>query len=157
MNVAEDFELGARISVVNRNPDNGGGETGLSDLDLWGKFSIVSEPVKISLGLLVTAPTGNSDEFLGTGETNMEFFGGIRKDFSRITLAGNVGVRVNQDPDFDDIEIDGKNSLLFGAGVLIPAGAKLVLSAEWAFETERFEGMKNDSRLMGGAEYRLNE
>jgi len=157
LNVAEDLEFGTRVALVSRNADNGGRDTGLSDLDLWGKISVVSDPVKIALGLMLTAPTGSSSKFLGTGETNFELFGGIRKDFSRITLAGNVGFRVNQDPDFPDVMIEGKNSLLFGAGVLIPAGSKCVLSAEWAFETERFEGMKNDSRLMGGAEYRQNE
>jgi hypothetical protein len=157
LNVAEDLEFGARVSLVSRDPDNGGRDTGLSDLDIWGKVSVVSDPVKVSLGILVSAPTGSKNKFLGTGETNVEFFGGIRKDFSRITLAGNVGLRINQDPDFPNTQIDGKNSILLGAGVLIPAGSKVVLSAEWAFETERFDGMKNDSRLMAGAQYHQSE
>jgi len=157
MNVAEDLEFGARLSLVSRDAENSGRDTGLSDLDLWGKVSVVSDPVKIALGILVTAPTGSSDKFLGTGETNVEFFGGIRKDLSHVTLAGNVGLRINQDAEFDNLSVEGKNSILFGAGVLIPVGANTVVSAEWAFETERFEGMKNDSRLMGGVQYRQNE
>lgn len=157
LNVAEDLEFGARLSLASRNPDNGGRDSGLTDLDLWGKVSVVSDPVKISLGILVTAPTGSRNKFLGTGETNVEFFGGIRKDFTHVTVAGNAGLRINQDPDFPDTMLDGKNSLLLGLGVLIPAGNKVVVSAEWAFETERFAGLRNDSRLMGGVEYRQSE
>ena len=157
LNVAEDLEFGARVSLVSRDPEGGGRDNGLSDLDLWGKISVVSDPVKISLGLLLTAPTGSTSKFLGTGETNVEFFGGIRKDFTHVTLAGNAGLRVNQDSDLGNASLEGKNSVLFGAGVLIPVSAKVTVTAEWAFETERYEGLKNDSRLMGGAQYRQSD
>ena len=66
-------------------------------------------------------------------------------------------MRVNQDPDFAGIQVEGKNSVLLGGALLVPAGDKIVLSAEWALETERYEGQKNDSRLMGGFEYRHNQ
>ena len=157
MNVAEDLEFGARLGIAQREPDNGSGDTGLTDLDLWGKISLVSDPVKISAGLVLSLPTGDGDTLLGTGETNVEFFGAIRKDFSKLTVAGNVGVRINQDQDLNSNHAEGKNSLLVGAAVLIPAGAKTVLSAEWAIETERLEGLNNYSTLLAGAEYRYSE
>jgi hypothetical protein len=157
INVAEDLEFGGRISLARRDPDAASTETGLTDLDLWGKISLVSDPVKISLGLLLSIPTGNRDRLLGSGETNVEFFGGIRKDFEHLTVAGHVGVRINQDQDFRGGQAEGKNSLLVGAGLLFPAGEKIVLSAEWAYETERLDGLRSDSRLMGGLDYRLNE
>lgn len=157
LNVAEDLEFGGRIGFAYRDPDRAGSETGLTDLDLWGKISVVSDPVQIALGLVLTLPTGSEDKLLGTGETNVEFFGAIRKDFAHLTIAGNVGARINQDQSFDSHEAEGKNSLLVGAGVLIPAGDKVVLSAEWAYETERLDGLKADSRLMGGVDYRFDE
>ena len=43
------------------------------------------------------------------------------------------------------VSIEGRNSYLVGAAVLFPAGDRIVLSAEWALETERYEGRKNDS------------
>ena len=157
MNVAEDLEFGARFGLAQRDPARGGGDTGLTDLDLWGKISLVSDPVKISAGLVLSLPTGNGDSLLGTGETNVEFFGAIRKDFARLTVAGNLGVRINQDQDLNGSEAEGNNSLLIGAAVLFPAGEKTVVTAEWAIETERLEGLKNYSTLLGGAEYRYRE
>lgn len=156
-NVAEDFEFGARIGFAERDPSRGGGDTGLTDLEVWGKISVVSEPVKISTGMVVSVPTGDEDNLLGTGETNLEFFGAIRKDWSHLSLAGNLGVRINQDQDLGNNEAEGTESILVGAAVLVPVGAKLVLTAEWAFETERLEGLKNYSTLLGGGEYRLGE
>ena len=157
MNVAEDLEFGARFGLAQRDPARGGGDTGLTDLDLWGKISIVSDPVKISAGLVLSLPTGSGDKLLGTGETNVEFFGAIRKDFENLTIAGNVGLRINQDQDLGPNEAEGKNSVLIGAAVLVPAGEKTVVTAEWAIETERLEGLKNYSTLLGGAEYRYRE
>ncbi len=157
LNVAEDFEFGARISLADRDPEGAASKAGLSDLDLWGKFSIATDPVKFSLGLLLSLPTGSDSKYLGTGETDVEFFGGLRKDFRRLTLVGNAGLRINQDPDFGGLQVEGKTSWLAGAGVLFPVGDRVVLSAEWAFETERYEGLGSDSRLLGGFEYRQNE
>ncbi len=157
LNVAEDFEFGARIGLVRRDPEGGGSDTGLTDLDLWGKFSVVSDPVKVSLGLLLSAPTGDEDKFLGTGETDVEFFAGIRKDFRHLSLAGNAGLRINQDPGFGDLDLEGKNSILIGGAALFPATEKLTLTAEWALETERYEGLDNDSRLLGGFEFKPGE
>ena len=157
MNVAEDFEFGGSLFLAYRDPDDDGSDAGLTDLDLWGKLSVVSDPVKISLGILATLPTGDEDKFLGTGETNIEFFGGIRKDFSGLTLAGSAGLRINQDPEFEGVELEGKSSFMLGGAVLFPVGQKLVFSVEGALETERYEGLKNDSRLFGGFDWRFAE
>ncbi len=156
-NVAEDFEFGARVSLAGRDADDAGSDTGVTDLDLWGKVSIVTEPLKIALGVLLTAPTGDEQDLLGTGETDVEFFSAARKDFEHITLAGNVGLRINQDPDFDGLDLEGKNSLLLGAALLFPTTERLALTLEWALETERFDGRKNDARVLGGFDLRTNE
>jgi hypothetical protein len=157
MNVAEDFEFGGRIGLAHRDPDDGSGETGLTDTDIWGKFSISTDPVVFSAGLLITAPTGSDDKFLGTGETNIEFFGGLRKDLKKITLSGTIGARLNQDVDFGDVELEGNNSLLGGAAMIISAGQNLALILEYAFETPRYENTGNDSRIMGGFEWNMTD
>ena len=69
VNVAEDFEFGARIALGNRDRDEGGSDSGLTDTDVWGKLSVVSDPLSVSIGVLLTVPTGDENEFLGTGET----------------------------------------------------------------------------------------
>jgi len=158
-NVAEDFEFGGRIGLAYWDPDSGDSETGLTDLDVWGKVSVVSDPVSIALGILVKVPTADESKFMGTGELDIEFFAGMRKDFSSFTVAGNLGVRINQDPEFDEdiIELEGEDSVLAGLAIIVPVGAKWALTGEWALETERIEGFKNDSRLLGGVEYRADE
>lgn len=154
MNVAEDFEFGGRLGFLHRDPDRASSESGLGDMDIWGKVRIVTDPVQIALGIDVSLPTGDSDKFLGSGETNVGFFGAVRKDFSWVTLAGNLGLRINQDPDFDNVTLEGKNSVLIGVGALFPVGKDFVLNAEWSQESERYDGLKTDSRLLGGVQYR---
>jgi hypothetical protein len=158
-NVAEDFEFGARMGVAFRDPENGDGDSGMTDLDIWGKISVVSDPMAIALGILVKLPTADESKLMGTGETDIEFFAGARKDFSSFTVAGNLGVRINQDPEFDEdvVEIAGKDSVLAGLAIIVPIGARWALTGEWALETERIDGFKNDSRLLGGVEYRPDE
>jgi hypothetical protein len=156
-NVAEDFEFGARVGYANRDRDEGGSQSGLTDADLWGKVSIVSDPMSISVGILLTMPTGDERKFLGTGETDVEFFSGIRKDLKRVTLSGHAGLRINQDPDFEDVDVEGKNSWLLGGGLIISATQNLGLLLEWAYESERLEGADKDSRIMGGFHYRIGE
>jgi len=158
-NVAEDFEFGSRIGLAFRDPDTGGSDTGLTDLDIWGKVAVVSDPVDIALGILVKLPTADESKLLGTGETDIEFFAGLRRNFTSFTVAGNLGIRLNQDPEFDEdvVEVEGKESVLAGLAIIVPVGAKWALTGEWAFETERIEGFKNDSRLLGGVEYRWDE
>lgn len=157
MNVAEDFEFGGRIGLAHRDPDEGSGETGLTDMDLWGKVSVATEPVAFTAGLLITAPTGSEDKFLGTGETNVEFFGGVRKTFSKVTLAGNLGMRINQDANFDELELEGQNSFLGGAAVLVEATRNVGLILEYAVESARYEGTGTDARLLGGFDWSVSE
>jgi len=157
MNIAEDFEFGARLALAHRDPDDGSGESGLTDTDIWGKLSIVSDPVSVSVGLLLTLPTGSEDDFLGTGETNVEFFGGLRKDWGKVTLAANAGFRVNQDADLGDLALEGQNSFLAGLGLIIPATQRLSFTIEYALESERYEGAHNDARLLGGFDWTMGE
>ena len=157
-NVAEDFEFGGRVGMAWRDPDDGGSDTGLTDFDIWGKIAVVSDPIDIALGILVKLPTADESKLMGTGETDVEFFAGVRKNFTSFTVAGNLGFRINQDPEFDDLgEVEGKDSVLAGLAIIVPIGAKWALTGEWAFESERIEDFDNDSRLFGGAEYRWDE
>ncbi len=156
-NVAEDFEFGARVGYANRDRDEGGSQSGWTDTEIWGKLSMVTEPMSVSIGIMLTLPTGDENDFLGTGETDVEFFGGIRKDLDRFTFTGHGGMRINQDPDFEDVDLEGKNSWLLGAGMNITATKNLALLIEWAFESERLEDAEQDSRIAGGFYYRLGQ
>ncbi|MFQ5700495.1 MAG: hypothetical protein ACE5HU_01455, partial [Acidobacteriota bacterium] len=95
------------------------------------------------------------DEFLGTGETNVEFFGSARRNFDHMSLVGHIGVRINQDADLGPLQLEGDNSFLAGAAFQFPAGERLLFTVEWAVETNRFEGRNNSSQLLGGFQYEV--
>jgi hypothetical protein len=156
-NVAEDFEFGGRIFWLERDPDNGSSDTGLGDMDLWGKIKVATDPVDLTFGLLLSLPTGDEDEFLGTGETNVEFFGGVRQDLSSFSWTAHGAVRINQDPDFPNVSVEGNTSILLGGGAIFPLGKHWALTAETAFETERFEGTDNSWQAGGGFDWRWGE
>jgi hypothetical protein len=45
------------------------GESGLSDLNLWGKYRFYNrDGLSFTAGVLLTVPTGSEDDGLGTGE-----------------------------------------------------------------------------------------
>ena len=67
VNIAEDFELGGRISLLSIDPDPGDTETGFSDLDLYGKVRLSTKPNQFAVGVLLKLPTGDEKKQLGTG------------------------------------------------------------------------------------------
>ncbi len=156
-NVAEDFEFGGSLMYLHRDPDDGDSDQGLGDLDIWGKIKVVQDPLDVTFGLLVSLPTGDSDEFLGTGETDLEFFGSVRQDHSSFSWTANAGIRINQDPDFPGTSIEGNSSVLLGGGVIFPLGRNWAIIGETAWETERYDGTKNSLQLGGGFDWRMGD
>lgn len=157
VNVAEDIELGGRIDLLSVNPDPGSSDTGFSDLDVYGKVRLSTRPTQTALGVLLKFPTGDNDKGLGTGETDVEFFGGLRHDFDRMSIVGNAGLRINQDPTIRGLQLEGETSLLLGGGFLWTIMQNLVGVAEATFETERINNAGSDFRLTFGADYTVDE
>ena len=57
-------ELGGRVDLMYYDPDDFDSESGVSDIDIWGKYQIIKTPeYMLSAGLLLTLPTG-SDEII---------------------------------------------------------------------------------------------
>jgi hypothetical protein len=160
VNVAEDLELGGRLRLLTADPDPGGSETGLTDLDLYGKIRLSTKPTQLAVGILLKLPTGDETRSLlhGTGETDVGFFAGLRRDFSALSLVANAGLRINQDPDAPPPQQpEGEMSVQLGGAALFPLTAKLAGLLEATFETERIDGAGSDLRLTLGADYRRDE
>ncbi|MEA1927280.1 MAG: hypothetical protein U9N73_03675, partial [Candidatus Auribacterota bacterium] len=161
-------ELGGRTSVIYYDPDTGGDQWGFSDIDIWGKYMVMDDPCLISVGMLITLPTGEEKVIYprASGEFNVELFSGIRYYISElVTLIGHMNLRYNSDMDAEvevggtrvSSEIDGKVSFGLGGGIIFEVAPGFNILGELSLETERYDDMDNDIELTGGMEYFLNE
>ncbi|MDA8139205.1 MAG: transporter [Desulfobacteraceae bacterium] len=158
------LELGTRLDIMNYDPNYSGSETGLSDIDAWGKYQVYKDSqVLVSAGLLVTLPTG-SDEIVhphASGEFNAEVFGAARYQANRLlALIGHLALRQNNDMDVKinntTSRVDGKTQMAMGGGVIYQVNSQLNVQGELNFATEAYDDFENDIQLRGGLEYKLD-
>ncbi len=162
------FEIGAKLWLMNANYDHFDSETGLSDIDCWGKYQFYNmNNLLISGGIQLTLPLG-SDSILhprASGETNIELFGAARYRVSEITsVVGHVGLRRNADADVDlsskngfdiDAEIEGETQIEAGCGIIYQLQPSLNLLGEFNIATEAYDDSESDIEMTFGAEYML--
>jgi hypothetical protein len=162
---ASDFEVGLAFAGLWVDPDRGDSQEGFSDTQVFGKVRLIEKPVVLSVGTVISIPTGDEDEGLGTGEVDMEFFGAIRRAWRPMTLVANAGFRVNQDPDVRLLpggfpsdspggEIEGEISGVLGAGLIFLQGERWSYQVELSFESKRYEGHDSDLRFTPGVFFR---
>jgi len=158
------LELGTRLSIINYDPDFDSSETGLTDIDVWGKYQFFRDSnLMLSAGLLLTLPTGSDDVIhpRASGEVNVEAFVAGRYQADRKTaLIGHVAMRKNSDMDVRirgmRFETDGELQLAIGAGIIFEVAPQLNLIGEFNLATEPYDDFDNDIQLVGGAEYKFN-
>jgi hypothetical protein len=148
--IVPDVEAGLRFGYVRLDPDAGPAESGLSDLDLYLKYRLPGGRERFALGALVKAPTADETRGLGTGAADIELFGAFRADLDAVTLVASAGARFNGNPEAPSPE--GKDSLVLGAGILMPATPRFTLTVEGTYESRRLAGGSSDARLTVGAE-----
>lgn len=154
LGLTEEIEVGLRLGLVEVDPDSGRSENGLSDLEVHAKYRIDELPASIVVGGVVKLPTADEEHGLGTGKVDLEGFGAVRKDLGHVTLIGNAGLRINQDPDVPG-DIDGEMSLLLGGGMIIGLTSRVYNVWEMTYESKRYEGGAADSRLTPGLIWRV--
>lgn len=161
-------ELGVRTSLNYYDPDVGGEEWGFSDIDLWGKYLVMDDPCLITVGMLISLPTGDEKIVYprASGEFNVELFSGLRYYISDIVaMIGHINLRYNSDMDVEvkymgqtiSDEVDGKVSFGLGGGMIFEVSPRFNILGELVLETERYKDMDNDIELTGGVEYYLSE
>ncbi|HEV8120511.1 MAG TPA: hypothetical protein VGQ67_05925 [Candidatus Polarisedimenticolia bacterium] len=149
--VAEGAEVGLDFGYEDvdlNEPDLNG--SGLSDINVYGKYRLRGGTSPCALGGLVKIPTADDTKGLGTGKLDFEAFGSCRADLSAVTLTGNLGARYNGSP--DPPFPDSRASVLAGAGLIFPAGRRMSVVLEASWESERLDGAKNDARLTLGVQ-----
>ncbi len=156
------LEFGSRVFLVSMDPDHGSSETGIGDIDIWGKYQFIDDPVLLSAGMLFTLPTGDDDviHYNATGEFNVELFGAARYYIEdSVALIGNTGLRFNADADAGKGggEFDGEVQFMLGAGVIFEATPELDILGELDFATEAYKDMDSQIELTGGVEYAFTE
>ena len=162
---ASDFEVGVSFAGMWVDPDGSGSEQGFSDTQVFGKVRLIEKPVVLSVGTVISLPTGDEEDGTGTGEMELEFFGAIRKVYRPMTLVANAGFRVNQDADVQlspggfprggpGGETEGKVSARLGAGLIFLHGERWSSQVEISFETKRYEGHDSDVRFTPGVSFR---
>jgi len=163
------LELGSRLWLINADYDRYDGETGLGDIDCWGKYQFLNQNnFLLSGGFLLTLPTG--DEGIlhprATGELNIEVFGAGRYHINSLfALVGHFGIRKNGDADIKlerngfgrdfKSELDGEAQIEIGGGLIYQAQPNLNILGEFNIATEAYDDLDSDIELTGGVEYML--
>jgi hypothetical protein len=160
----KDLEVGARMAFGNTDasaglPDGSGG----TDLDLWGKYYLGSDPkqTEFAVGGTLTIPTGDDTAGLGDDAFSLAGFGALRYRLPKWIITANAGVRLNGNGQTLGLpEQDGKVSLQLGGGAIIPLSDPVQVVGEVRYESERFEGgfdlpgYETDLRVLGGLNWR---
>jgi len=149
------LEFGLAWGGVSVEPDGARSHSGVSDIEVYGKYLFPYASIDFSVGGLVKVPTADSEDFLGSGSADYEGFAAVRKDFGTIQAVGSLGLRWNGDPDVEGV--DARNSLRAGGGVIFELGRRSAGSLELGYESRRYEGLSSDFRMTPGLLFRLGE
>lgn len=153
-------EVGGRLGYGDRHQDGAADGSGPTDLDLWGKFQLyrsTDSRTDVAVGSVVTLPTGDSDEGLGEDAFQSKFFVGVSRAWKSTLFVAHGGMATAEHGESFGTRVDGKVAPAAGLGLLVPLTSALTAVFEASYEGERFDGARADSRLLGGANWRLGE
>ena len=127
--------------------------SGVGDAMLFGKVRVVRRPFDLALGASVEVPLADDEEGLGPGVAQYRAFVGLRTGSARATVIGWIGAGRRGDSEFAG-RAAGLNTLLAGAGVLVPVSRLWTFVAEADYEGARFSGEQADGRALAGLDWR---
>jgi len=141
------LEVQAALSYINISPEQGDGQSGISDLSLYGRYNLSNNGKTIfSAGGMITLPVGSED--VGKGNTNFEGFGAVRHKLqSGLTLTGTAGLLF-----FKNWEDDYDTSFNIGFGGIYPVNNLLAVVGEFNMQTEGDYMM-----VSAGVDYKLSK
>ncbi|MBN1755310.1 transporter [bacterium] len=154
--ITSKIEVGGGFGFINWSPENGDGESGLSDLMVTGKYNIMDANPKVSAGAYITLPIG--EEKIGQGHLNFGAFGALRYALSAgPVLCGSLGLDFFESVTYEivDWELEEKTeyetNIILGAGGIFPINKQLSIISEFNLWTEGEYIL-----LSGGVDYLLN-
>jgi hypothetical protein len=156
--VNDKLEIQAGMNYLSWSPDKGDGESGLSDLAIFGRYSLSnSSETNISVGGTVTLPIGSED--VGQGDLDFGGFGAIRHALeSGMVIIGSVALIFYETEEYEvnttTFEVEEKtaynSSFNISGGVIYPVNDQLNVVGELAILSEMDYMM-----LSGGVDYNL--
>ncbi|MCK4412948.1 MAG: hypothetical protein KAY32_05345 [Candidatus Eisenbacteria sp.] len=152
--VAPQVEAGARLAFASVDPDQGDSESGLTDLDLYARFTATeTAEMRIAVGGLINLPVGSED--IAEGTFDFEGFGAIRYGLENLTFLGHFGFRINGELDRNGHKTDRETQFLFGGGVLFAASEQATVTGEFTFRSKEYEGGEGALQLTPGIDFAL--
>ena len=155
----KNLEIGGRVGFgTTQAPQGIPDGSGATDTDVYAKWNFGSfEHATFAAGGLLTVPTGDESAGLGFDAFAVKIFGALRYPLAKAVFTGNVGVRFGDDGRLGDTSsatLDAKTSVSVGFGLIVPMASSWSLIGEAALETERFDGLDSDLRILGGVNWR---
>lgn len=138
------IELGAELDYINVSIKDYDGQSGLSDLGLYGRYNLKKDnKTNISAGGLFTLPIGSEDVW--EGQFDFGGFGAMRHLLENgMVVTGTAALIFYESGDERD------SLLRLGGGVIYSMNRKTALVGELVIQTEG-----NYMMLSGGANYKL--
>jgi hypothetical protein len=152
------IEWGLAGGFANVSRSGGSDESGARDLDLWGKFAFyrsANNRTDMAFGALLTLPTGDDAIGLGRDALQSKLFYSASYAFRDLALIGSVGVRVTGDGMIGGLSLDGAVSGTAAIGVSLPLWHSITLTTELDYQSERFDGFGEESRVAFGVDWRI--
>lgn len=145
--VAPKMQIGGALAFERKSYGNAGSQSGLTDLQIAGRYNVVPGATPITIGVLLTLPIGNED--IGEGTFDFSGFGSLRHSLpSGLVLTGTLGL-------FEHVEqasADHEAGWLIAGGMIAPMTGGLNLIGELKIHT------RNDfTFLTGGVDYELRQ
>ncbi|MFZ5517169.1 MAG: hypothetical protein ACOY90_11055 [Candidatus Zhuqueibacterota bacterium] len=158
--INEKIEVGASLQFLSLSPEEGDGQSGISDLGAYGRYNLIKNgKTNFSAGALVTLPIGSED--IGQGNLNFGAFGAVRHALDNgMVIVGNAGLifyevtKVEYDFDFStgdyttEESTSYENYLNLSGGAIYPVNELLNIVGELTFRSEGDYMM-----LSGGGDY----
>jgi hypothetical protein len=134
MPINAQLDVGARWSFNSFDFDNGGSESGISDIDLWGRYQLKSQSkANITVGGTLTLPIG--DEDIGGDRLNFGGFAAARMPLNNgMVVMGSVGLNFVEVGGFDGD--DRELSIHLGGGAIYQLNRQTHVTGEVGIDTE---------------------
>ena len=146
MPINSQLDVGARWAFISADGDNGGSESGISDIDLWGRYQLKSQSkANITVGGTLTVPIG--DEDIGQDRLNFGGFAAARMPLNNgMVVMGSVGLNFVEG--FDD---DRELSIHLGGGAIYQLNSQTHVTGEVGIDTE-----EDYFALTGGIDHKIS-
>ena len=155
--VMEDTEFSLKVPYIIAKPYDPSKVDGWGDTSFIMKHLLVAEGEKIPAFLIRMAlklPTGDKDEGLGTGDTNVGFLGALTKNFGQATMHLNAGYTFVG----DQKESSRDNEVNYGIAGEYGIGKKFRVVGEiYGLYHPDYKAAEIERRALLGLAYRIDD